>query len=455
MGDYQKIHRIGVLSAIGTTLTSLNPAVQDISSWRIDDLVSATLKKYMSSKFTLVDVPFDRNALVTINRQLWRERDTLAFMKTLPNQDLDAYIVVRPADGGLPGPAAIGLNLSPAGTVLWTNFEIDIIDAHSLTYIGEGYARIQTQVGQDPLFAARELVQIPIYRLASGLTPAELDFVHHEVADLLPRALVETVRALDMGVSLPPIGDHSIAAPALTTVMTGLKSVGVIAAIGDSLDLVNPGNLFTKQTRTSVQLPQSGIDDAAESVARDTLSHHYIVRSVTGDRSQLAQMTIIPGAPIPRILGLKPTNDVDAYVLILKANKTGSPYRGLGIWHVTPLTNVTTAVFAQYGIVVLDAHTLRPVTGSTAAEPPAQICLKPDTFQNPMSECVVDNSLWPAAGDGLSADATKQTHDLVLKMLAGEIPETLFQLGLDNSGAPAPAPPAAGIRKVLPRASAT
>ncbi len=442
VGDYAAIHKVALLSAIGTKLdipSAFQHADQpDATALDIDGLVATTLQKYLGAKYVFVDMPFDRNALVAIHRQMFRESSTLSWLKTLTNPGVDAYILVRPADGALPGPDAVGIVVGsgavPEGFLV-TNFEIDIIDAHRLTYIAKAFARIQTQEGQPPEFATKPMGLGQISALMLGLNPQPaLDLLHRHLADLLPHALVDTLRSLKMDVALPPVGDHSISEPATASVMKNIHAVAVASALGDTFQLVNPGNMFVKVTDAQMPFGDAGIDDKAEAIARAVLARHYTVKDVPVDRADLAGQTLFIGHPIPAMAGIKPTTDVDAYVLIVKATAYNRLYHGLGLMHVTPLMNHQTAVFADYAIVVVDAHTLRSLAAIEVPEGPTRPCAEPEMFSAGIPECSVNESLWPTDGAKLPPAGVTQAADQVMKILSNGIPEALFRLGLDEPG---------------------
>ena len=134
------IHSVAIISAIGQTMTLgragwlAKHKVITIADWKIDELVDATLRRYLAGRFTFVNVPHDSAALQAIPNgttdvSVKAMHDYLA---ALPAQDADAFIVVRPdGEGAAPTP---GLSLDNDGSStsrpsLNANYEIDIVDA--------------------------------------------------------------------------------------------------------------------------------------------------------------------------------------------------------------------------------------------------------------------------------------------------------------------------------------
>jgi hypothetical protein len=434
VGDYSKVHKIGLLLMLGDNFDVIPKSTvphPDISSWQINALVRDTLQKYLASKYELIDVPFDHSALAAMPEHMMRESKTDEYLKTIANPGVDAYVIVRPAGDFLPGTPGLGIDLGRNGRAfVWTNFEIDIVDSQKFSYIGKAYSRQRTDETGEPDFAANMLTTVPSYSVMMGMTPAQLEAVHREVEDLLPRALVETIRSLQMGVSLPPMDDHSISTPAQSITMQTIHTVAVASAIGDSFHFVNPGNLFTEETKTQIPFGDSGIDDKVEEIARNVLAHHYTVKSAPMDRAAMAQMLLVPGMPTPFIPGLKPTDEVDAYVLIVKATMERLPFPGLGLFHFTPLVNHETGLYADFAIVVVNAHTLKPLAARIADDPQKQVC--PKTYVHySLLECDVSESMWPDAPDKLTPASMTQIRAQLVDLVSGGVPETLFRLGLD------------------------
>lgn len=441
-GNYDNIHTIGVLVSAGDDFETLANGQKlrniPIPAWGVNTLIGTTLRRYLEPRFKLTDVSFDHSALNAIQRHMYRERDTLALLTTLPNPGVDAYLIVRPAYGDLPGPDGIGVDISLKGdTFLFTNFELDLIDARTLTYVAKGFAQVADQQGQPPTFAAR---QVPI-AISSPSGAAQAAILYKEIADLLPRAIVETIRSLKMGVPLPPVGDHAISEPAFAFLFKGVHSLAVVSAIGDTFKLINPGNMFITKTDTNVPFAQAGIDDAVESQLRAVLARNYVVKQEPVDRAALANTTLIASEHIPAFSGLKATNDVDAYVIIVKATNRDSPFPGIGFAHWTPLMNRGTTLFVDYAVVLVNARTLRPMTGLTAAAPAVPPCKRADMViltPPPLFDCAVDSSWWPENGNQLPESGVTQARALAVTMLSASLPESLYHLGL-KVDAPSPA----------------
>ena len=442
-GSYEKIHKVGVVSALGSKFTisgrSEKAPPVDISPWQVDAQVAALLKKYLGGRFEFVDVAADTGAAPALSRNLFGETKTLAYLKTLPNPGVDAYIVVRPVAGDLPGPDGLGVQVGDRRPALWANFEIDIVDAHTNRIIAKAASRIQTREEQDPIYAVLDIDDVPARDLEGTLTAEEMDTLHRYLNELLPTAMVETLRALQLGVTLPPIGDHSITEPAVAHDTASIHSVAVISAIGDKFLLVKGGHVFIKRWNVAIPSASWGIDEEAEAIARDVLVRHYTVKPVTADRAALAQVQVVADAPIPPMPGLQVSADVDAYVLLLKVGggwNFAKLQTGLGLFHWLPAGNEMTAVYANYAVVVIDAHTLKPIVGTAAIPSPKKLCTELKSFWVGPPHCAIDDKLAPEPPDRLNAESEAAVRDTLRTLLTATIPETLFHAGLNAPQSP-------------------
>ena len=152
--------------------------------------------------------------------------------------------------------------------------------------------------------------------------------------------------------------------------LANIKSVAVISAIGDCLNLIDVG---TAGILTDIFNPQCmptdswGIDDLVTDQIAGALGSRFAVKSVAYDRSQFAHMPVTSLPVMPTQLrqalqGLK-NPGVDAYVVVTKMqignviSDSSAPVSGIGIAHEgSLLLSDTDKMYAFYIIRIVDAR---------------------------------------------------------------------------------------------------
>ena len=439
-GSYTAFHKVAVISALGSKFTVTGRddklAPFDISSLNVDQRVNALLKKYLGSRFDFVDMPAGAAAAEALSHNYFGETKTVAYLKTLPNPGVDAYIVIRPVGGSLPGPDGLGLQVSNGWAELWANFELDIIDARSFRVVATAASRIQTREEQEPLYAALEIDGFRDAQTQTAPSPAEYELLSHAIDELVPRAMVETLRVLKMGVALPPVGDHSIAEPTLAYTLTGIKKIAVISALSDEVRLVKGGHLFIKRFDLKVPTPDWGLDEQVEAMAKQALAANYTVMPADTYRMGLAGTVLRPAGYIPNLPGLLPSNAIDAYVVFMKVGdgwNFASLQSGLGLFHWIPAGDEYTAVYARYAVIVVDAHSLQPLAGVIAQQPAKNLCKELHPFVSRVPHCKIDDKFAPEPADQLNDQTKRVMIDTLKSVLAATVPDTLFHAGLKTT----------------------
>lgn len=443
VGSYNKIHKVAVLSAIGSQLEleKWNPLVPDdreldISSWGVDDKVKATFEKYLGSKFSFVDIPFDRAKLAAFRPTIWHAGQLTGLLKSLPNSDVDAFLVVYPD-------VMSGIQLESGQmdqVVLWVRYVVELIDAHTYKTISSASSRFQVREGQ-PKFPG--LVVGDAFKLDKSLTlaPDKLDKLHKLTMDMLDVTLVETIRAMQFGVPLPPVGDHSLLPPPPVSRTAGIKTLAVYSALGDRLQLEEPGGTFSKGVDVKVPIADWGLDGEIEDMVRSLLGKNYTFKDAPVDRSVLqasqwwdkTQSTV----KVPA------TDAVDAYLLVVKDDR--KLLSGLGLWHDGNWVRDWTYAAGNYVILLVDAKTQKIIALQTG------VMDSHSTQANPSLE--VDNAWWPKKADAIAPAVVPQLHEALLKILRGSLPESLYEMGMNVEGGTLPVP-ADTAATALPRPQA-
>jgi hypothetical protein len=436
-GDYSNFHKVAVLCALNEVVPFYgrgDDGMIDISSWRINAQMCDLLRKRLAGRFEFVDFAVDPVALA---RHVSRQGTTEAFLKTLTNPGVDAYIVVRPVDGSYTEPGvALRTNATEGEASLFVDYEIDIIDAHKLTVVGSADGCFRTREPQHAFYPVTILKNIDKAALIAGKDPEALERVHRALDWSLELSTVETLRALETGAVLPPVGDHSIATPQFAATMAKYNNVEVISDLGKDLRFTVGGHLFVHKENVVLPGVLPEVDQQIESVASAVLAHHHTVKPTEVDRALLANAAISVSGKVEDIAGLHSSNDVDAYVLILKASFGSDDTQqqgGITATHWIPATDNTLTVYANAGIAVVDAHTLEVVDTTTLSAGPKDICDHPTmVFIAPGPNCLIDEKKYaPETPAALSEAAKTEIRATTQKILADAVPETLFAMGLD------------------------
>lgn len=451
--DYNAIHTVAVVSAIGQTLNMRNVhfiGVQsksvDITNWKLDDEATDMLKRYLGGRFQFKDVPYDRTALAAIPNGAWDNFFSTfsTYLKTLPAQGIDAFILLRPDleyhDPGVPGIAIDnGNGLTDTLPVIWANYEIDIIDTHTLKIIGKAFSRVALRSGAPPTFVG--IVAPPSLALGDDFALSEKQrlLLHAIVKKLMEASLVETIRSLNFGISLPEAGARTlIPIPPNEKPYPSLKSIAVVSAIGDQLEERKWGAIWNRDNYV-LPIPDWDIDHKIESAIRAALDKRFAVKDVPVDREALSHASLLDkdGKFAPSFPGLMPTRDVDAYLVVskfpLSQTLEGPGRNGIGIFH-TEMTIGTdmTAVYASFTVELVDARTLKVISARAGIQSPDRPVAAP--------RLDVGDTAWPSSPPQLSSGQTAEIRASVEDILANSIPETLLVLGLTGM-MPADRPP--------------
>jgi hypothetical protein len=256
-------------------------------------------------------------------------------------------------------------------------------------------------------------------------TPAQRILIQDHFTFLLSTSLIETLRALQLGVSLPDPGARTmVPLPAAMNPFPNVKNVAVVSVVGDALDFNHRAPWF-KHEQTTVSGAQMGLDDTIEGQVRAALDKRLTVKTVVVDRAKLGglMLKIDQSSFAAPVDGLKP-DAVDAYIVVLKRSTPlgADVIQGLGLAHAVSISDEHTYAFAMYEIAVIDGHTLKPLVLRAGTSSPAMASTLPF---DPIA-----NSVWPKDGAALSPEQTQLLHDTLLHLMADSIPETLLHLRL-------------------------
>jgi hypothetical protein len=455
--DYDKIHTVAVISALGSHLTMRNnhfigpkEHTIDVEDWKIDDEIENRLKQYLSPRFSFKEVPYDRASIAKIPDGQWDNWFSKFpdFLKTLPQDQVDAYIVVRQGLGyNAPGIQGLGLeNGAPFGEatpVVWTNYEIDIVDAKTAKVIAEAYSRVRLRDSDQPSFSGIFASNALKVGDDFSLTDSQSKLLHSTVSTMLTLSIIETVRALNMGIELPPPGARVLREfTPEDDPYPHAKSVAIISGVGDVIDFEHLG--FTILARSSASLPDPGwnLDTQIEQRARDNLQKRFTIKDVPIDREQFAKARLWDedGKAAPHFPGLAVTDDVDLYVVFVKMSAGMAPTvvqaTGLGVLDTTgSLVNIApdTEVFANYATAVIDAHTGKVIFARRAISSPTH---KDDWPAKPL-----DRTIWPKNPAAMTSEQATAIKNALTDIIYDSEDETLLRLGLTGLAITGEPPP--------------
>jgi len=446
VGSLTNIHSVAVISAIGSQFVIENHYFLyyhvwpvPIADWKIDEQVDATLRQGLGDRFSFKSVAYDRDALAAIPNGRWDSSENALqhYLSNLPNPGVDAFIVVRPSVGGtVTGNAGLGLwadYRAKTTPTVSANYELDIMDAHSFATISKAFARLDDIPGAFPRVAhiayGKDLEvedeSVPPPPVYAKLRQASVSLVERSLADILRALQLESRASAREAKSLRPIPpEKDIYAPA--------KSIAVISVLGDDVALLRqregifPGNAASM--RASV--PSWKLDEKIEARIKADVAKRFAVKDVAYDRRQLAWSTVVgPNKKfVPRFPGLSPSTDVDLYAVVFK---TDAPVWGQTDGYGLGLVNddqQTLRIFANYGVAIIDAHSLKPLGILYGAS---------DTMT---ADAVVAKnvplSLWPATPPNFTAKQTEETQETLMTFLDGSLDATLILGGLTGEMLP-------------------
>ena len=438
--DHSKIRTVGVLSGIGSTLVvqrgrtfgskRSEPAIAD---WAVDSFVVSRVREYLDGRFTFKDVDYDVSAMARLPATVLRDtnKTVRGFFSTIP-KDVDAYIVVRRE-------SAPSLKLYDPATgddppMIVADYVIDVLSPARLDVIATANSQIRYRADGEAY--AAEFVGDPDLKPSADaqLSDPQRTRLRSEFERLLSMSLADTLRALDLGATLPPpvAGTRRIVhlEPAQDP-FVNIRSVSILSAIGDRFYFGDKGTTVADRSR-SLSIPDWGVDGHVEDVARHILSQRFEVKEVTVDRTALLTSTVRDGNlnfnPIVR--GIEPTSEVDAHVLFLKFPMPldYSNYEGLGLGLFNPQdvrSQTKNALFAHYAVVVVDARSLKMIRTISGT-------MRPD-YVAPRPTREIDASLWAESVAQVNTDRKQAIRQSLLDLLTESTEQTLLRVGLTGN----------------------
>ena len=163
--------------------------------------------------------------------------------------------------------------------------------------------------------------------------------------------------------------------------LQGIKTIGIIAAVGDKFTFTPSGLTGFDNAQRSVSIEAWAIDEQVVAQATSVLSQHFQVQGVTYQRELFfapERVSSIPGADLVRddpfkelVRGHVLPQGLDAYVVITKATlkygTRGVPVSGIGLISHSALFDSSAIVHALYVVRDIDGHTFRTIDKKSAS----------------------------------------------------------------------------------------
>jgi hypothetical protein len=165
-----------------------------------------------------------------------------------------------------------------------------------------------------------------------------------------------------------------------TSRLQGIKTIGIISAVGDKFTFTQSGLTGFDNAPRSFSVEAWGLDEQIVARATSVLSQHFQVQVVTYQRELFfapERVSSIPGVDLVREDPIKELvrshvfpQGLDAYVVITKATlkygTRGVPVSGIGLIRHSAMFDSSTIVHALYVIRVIDGHTFRNIDKKSA-----------------------------------------------------------------------------------------
>lgn len=226
-----------------------------------------------------------------------------------------------------------------------------------------------------------------------------------------------------------------------TNRLQGIKTIGIISAIGDKFTFTESGLTGFDNAPHSVSIEAWGIDEQIVAQATSILGRNFQVQTLSYPLETFAapeRKSAIPAADLLRENPLKREDPfkesivnhvspqgLDAYVVITKATlkfgTRGVPVSGIGFIRHSALLDSSAIVHALYVIRVVDGHTFRTIDKKSASPVDNSSIIKLsgpsrpfDAAVPPVSDPLQNESLKVAVADLINRSLEPTLRDLHL-----------------------------------------
>lgn len=219
--------------------------------------------------------------------------------------------------------------------------------------------------------------------------------------------------------------------------LANIKSVGIISALGDCLNLRNVDRIssfFNAVSPECVPIQAWGIDEAITKQISEAVANRFAVKPIAYDPAAFYRLpwTPVPGTLVPVKSALQALTNpgVDAYIVVTKmaiANAVGDGndtyVEGLGIGHQGSMFGDTNKMFAVYTIRIIDAHSYNTLETEGAHLP------KTGLFPRvPIVD--VDASMWSNSANDMTEAQKAAAKEKLTALVHESIGSTLHYMDL-------------------------
>ena len=223
----------------------------------------------------------------------------------------------------------------------------------------------------------------------------------------------------------------SLCASAPNAPHVDIRSIGIIAALGDTCMFERVGNApfewIGSPQASFLEVSDWGIDDAVIKAITGTLDTHYTIQSIAIEHQDFDTWTDHSLALRVRELPV-PETPVDAYLLILRdwrgdeIGNSSHQVAGLGLYRRDlPHGGRRTAVFASYRLVVVEPDRGRIIASRAVSLPDGRL-----------PWLAISPALWPRTQNDLSGAQRETLQADFIKLIDATLPFTLPRLGLQT-----------------------
>jgi len=437
IGNYDNIHSVAIISGLASTAAIRGgPGIFvkkkefDIQDWKLDEYVVAAATDYLRTRFVVKSVKYDPAALRRVPDQAWYSgKNAKGFLSTIPHEGVDAFVSIRAVENGL------SLQLrDQLPSIESAQYQIEIIDVRKWELVANIPSQLLLRVGAPASF--------PI-RLAGPTLNSFNDFVpddkqrmqlQSDMLRLVSTSLVATLRAAKLGIELPPPDARKIVAiPQADDPFPNIKTVAVVSTIGDQFEFRHLGFSIFSNSDQKISIADWNLDDEIEAFARKALKDRFTVKDISFDRAALRGASLVDAQHHynPSFPGLSASPDVDAFIVFVKhpiellsAGAATYEGAGVGMWNHGSWVDAEAVnqIYAHYAVVLIDAHTLKPLATAIGTASPK--------YAAPRPRKDVDKSLWTDKALSIPPNQREEVHRALIDLLPDGVEETLLRMDL-------------------------
>ena len=219
------------------------------------------------------------------------------------------------------------------------------------------------------------------------------------------------------------------------TKLQGVKTVGMISAVGDQMSFATAGLTGLNNSTQSFQIASWGVDDLIVQRATTALNGRFQVQPVSYNRSAfaaikdspVAAVNLVRGDPFKKLVQTEVSpQGLDAYIVITKARSNfgggGRKVEGIGFITYGTVMESYNQVHALYEIRVVDGKTFDVVEKMTA--PPLDDA---GAVRIAGPSRTIDESFSPSSGDPAR---NEKLHGAIADLIVRSLPSTLSDMHL-------------------------